>query len=108
MFSLTVTSRRIPGRPVYAGGLPAALAAPIGASPPPGAGGIPSAPEGGLPRPRPRVTIENATGERPVVTAQVAGSAHVILAVEDDGAPSLTSYRRIIFTIQPVPEGAPR
>jgi hypothetical protein len=28
---------------------------------------------------------------------KVAGIAHVILAVEDDGNPSLTSYRRIIL-----------
>jgi hypothetical protein len=27
--------------------------------------------------------------------------AHVILAVEDDGAPSLTTYRRVILTIKP-------
>jgi hypothetical protein len=30
---------------------------------------------------------------------RVPGTAHVILAVEDNGAPSLTSYRRVILTI---------
>jgi hypothetical protein len=29
----------------------------------------------------------------------VAGVAHVILAVEDQGTPSLTSYRRIVLNI---------
>ena len=84
----------IPGRPVFAGGLRAAFA-----MPPAGAGGIPSAPEGGLPTPRARVTLAGAGSARATVTPQVAGTAHVILVVEDDGAPSLTSYRRMIFTI---------
>jgi hypothetical protein len=30
------------------------------------------------------------------------GTAHVIVAVTDNGSPSLTSYRRVILTIQPV------
>ena len=30
----------------------------------------------------------------------VAGTAHIILAVEDDGSPTLTSYRRVILTIK--------
>jgi hypothetical protein len=84
----------IPGRPVYAGGLRSAFA-----MPPAGAGAIPSAPEGGLPTPRPRVTIADPASARATVTPQVAGVAHVILAVEDDGTPSLTSYRRVILTI---------
>ena len=84
----------IPGRPVFAGGLRAAFA-----MPPAGAGGIPSAPEGGLPTPRARVTITGAGSARATVTPQVAGTAHVILVVDDDGAPSLTSYRRVILTI---------
>ncbi|MEO8562254.1 MAG: nucleoside hydrolase-like domain-containing protein [bacterium] len=88
----------IPGRPVFAN-LRAAFAAQAS-----GAGGIPSAPVGGPPQPRARVTIENASDARATVTPQVAGIAHVILAVEDDGAPSLTSYRRVIIMIQP---GAP-
>ena len=69
-------------------------------------GGIPSAPPSGLPRIRARVTIDDANAPHAVVTPQVAGIAHVILAVEDDGAPSLTSYRRVIFTIKPAPSAA--
>ena len=84
----------IPGRPVFAGGLRAALA-----MPPSGSGGIPSAPEGGLPVPRPRVAISDANSARATVTPLVAGVAHVVLAVEDDGTPSLTSYRRVILDI---------
>ena len=34
------------------------------------------------------------------VTPNTAGVAHVILAVTDNDAPSLTSYRRVILTIQ--------
>ena len=93
----------IPGKPLFAnlrdafeGGFPRA-------NPPAGAGGIPSAPPSGLPRIRDRVTIENADTQRAVVTSRVAGIAHVILAVEDNGTPSLTSYRRVIFTIKPAP-----
>jgi hypothetical protein len=93
----------IPGKPLFAnvrdafeGGFPTA-------SPPPGAGGIPSAPPSGLPRIRDRVTIEHGDAQQAVVTARVAGIAHVILAVEDNGTPSLTSYRRVIFTIEPAP-----
>jgi hypothetical protein len=71
-----------------------------------GAGGIPSAPRGG-PREAPaRVVVENASGARAVVVPKVAGIAHVILAVEDDGAPSLTSYRRAILRIAPALDGA--
>ena len=29
------------------------------------------------------------------------GTAHIILAVTDDGSPRLTSYRRIILTVHP-------
>ena len=36
---------------------------------------------------------------RVTVTPRVAGTAHVILAVEDNGTPTLTSYRRVILTI---------
>jgi hypothetical protein len=88
----------IPGRPVVADRR-ALFAAALGGAP--GAGGIPSAPQGGPPQPRPRVTIEGANTARAVVTPQVAGIAHVILVVEDDGSPSLTSYRRVILTIAP-------
>jgi hypothetical protein len=88
----------IPGHSVFAGGRAVfdRSPSPSGA---PGEGGIPSAPAGGLPTPRPRVVISGASGVRATVTPQVAGVAHVILAVEDDGSPSLTSYRRVIFTI---------
>jgi hypothetical protein len=34
------------------------------------------------------------------VTPNSAGVAHVILMVTDDGSPTLTSYRRVIHTIQ--------
>jgi hypothetical protein len=30
---------------------------------------------------------------------RVPGTAHIVLAVEDDGTPSLTSYRRVILTV---------
>jgi hypothetical protein len=62
----------------------------------PGQGGIPSSPAGGPPQPPPRVTIENASASKAIVVPTVAGIAHVILIVEDQGSPSLTSYRRII------------
>jgi hypothetical protein len=42
------------------------------------------------------VTIESASSARATVLPVVAGLSHVILQVEDDGSPSLTSYRRII------------
>ncbi len=29
----------------------------------------------------------------------IAGTAHIILVVEDNGSPTLTSYRRVILTI---------
>jgi Protein of unknown function (DUF1593) len=82
----------IPGQPVLA-----REARPGGA--PTGEGGIPPAPEGGPREPAPRVTLEGASGARVIVTPRRAGTAHVILAVEDSGRPSLTSYRRVILTI---------
>lgn len=88
----------IPGHSVFAGGR-ALFDRPPVAGGAPGEGGIPSAPAGGLPTPRPRVSIAGADGARATVTPQVAGIAHVILAVEDDGSPRLTSYRRVILTI---------
>jgi hypothetical protein len=66
-----------------------------------GAGGIPSAGEGGPPQPPARVTLEGATSVRVTVTPRVAGTAHIILAVEDAGTPALTSYRRVILRIRP-------
>jgi hypothetical protein len=49
---------------------------------------------------QPKVKIENSEGEEAKVIPQSAGTAHVILTVEDDGEPSLTAYRRVIFTIE--------
>jgi hypothetical protein len=46
------------------------------------------------------VAIDDADTPRATITPRVAGIAHVILAVEDTGTPSLTSYRRIILRIQ--------
>jgi hypothetical protein len=34
------------------------------------------------------------------VIPRATGLAHIILAVEDDGKPSLTSYRRVILRIR--------
>ena len=48
-----------------------------------------------------KVRIEGSGVETATVIPQAAGIAHVILAVEDDGEPSLTSYRRIILNIEP-------
>src|SRR5262249_47590642 len=55
----------------------------------------------GVPRePSPRVTVTGDTTSRVTVTPQVAGTAHVILAVEDAGTPALTSYRRVIIMMR--------
>jgi hypothetical protein len=64
-----------------------------------GAGGTPP-PVGMPPQPPPRVAIEAASTARATVTPKVPGVAHVILAVEDDGQPSLTSYRRVILRMR--------
>jgi Cellulose-binding Sde182, nucleoside hydrolase-like domain/Cellulose-binding protein Sde0182, C-terminal domain len=80
----------IPTQPVFAGG-----PGPVGGGGTPGEGGIPSVPAG-LQQPPPRVVIDNADRPRAVVTPKVAGTAHVILVVEDRGTPSLTSYRRVV------------
>jgi hypothetical protein len=51
------------------------------------------------------LTIENAGAREASFTVPNAafklGTLHVILAVTDDGAPSLTRYRRVIVTVQP-------
>jgi len=86
----------IPGQPVAAG-----PAVPIGGGGTQAEGGIPSAPTGGPREPAPRVTIDNASTARAIVTPRVAGTAHIILVVEDDGSPSLTAYRRVILNIAP-------
>ena len=46
-----------------------------------------------------KVRIEGSDAEIATVIPQSAGIAHVILVVEDDGEPSLTSYRRVILNI---------
>jgi hypothetical protein len=66
----------------------------------PGAGGIASAPEGGPPVPPIRATVQSPNSSRTLVTPNVAGIAHIILIVEDEGTPSLTSYRRVILHIE--------
>ncbi len=50
--------------------------------------------------PPPRVTLQGANTAKVTVTPRVAGTAHIILAVEDNGSPTLTSYRRVILTIK--------
>jgi hypothetical protein len=62
-------------------------------------GGIPSFGPAGLSPVIERVTIQNATSSRAIITPQAAGIAHVVLVVEDDGRPSLTSYRRVVLSI---------
>jgi hypothetical protein len=46
------------------------------------------------------VTLENASTPRATVVPRTAGIAHIILAVEDDGSPPLTSYRRVILSVK--------
>lgn len=53
----------------------------------------------GLPTVRDRVTLSMSSGVTTTVTPHIAGLAHVILEVEDNGSPSLTSYRRAILRI---------
>ena len=80
---------------MFSGGL-----VPVGGGGTAGEGGIPSAPEGGPREPAPRVTLQGANTAKVTVTPRVAGTAHIILAVEDNGSPTLTSYRRVILTIK--------
>jgi hypothetical protein len=81
----------IPGAPVVTGPPAGGGSGPTRdpAASPPAARGI---------RPEPRVTIDTDTSSRATVVARVPGTAHVILEVNDDGAPSLTSYRRVIIS----------
>ena len=46
------------------------------------------------------MTISNGATPVAAVMPNTPGIAHVILAVTDNGTPSLTSYRRVILTIQ--------
>ena len=82
----------VPGHPVFAGS--------------PWPGGPPAA--GGPPELPPRVVLQNAATATATVLPKIAGIAHVIVAVEDDGVPSLTSYRRVILTINAGPAPASR
>lgn len=85
----------VPGAPVVRSGPPAAGAGAqrnAAAASPPAAQGQ---------RPPPRVTIDGEATSRATVTPRVAGIAHVILEVTDEGSPSLTSYRRVILSIEP-------
>jgi hypothetical protein len=84
----------VPGQPVFAGGL-----APVGGGGSQADGEIPSAPSG-LREPPPRVSIDGGDTARATVTPKIAGVAHVILTVEDNGKPSLTSYRRVILRVR--------
>jgi len=84
-------------------GLPNTGAGRQGGGPPAAAArgsGIPSAPPGGRPAPTPRVTVTNGNSAVATITPNTPGVAHVILAVTDNGEPALTSYRRVILTIQ--------
>jgi hypothetical protein len=84
----------IPTRPVVARGR-----GPVGGGGNQNEGGIPSAPQG--PRePEPRVIVSDPVSIKIDVVPKVAGTAHIILVVEDNGTPSLTSYRRIILRIE--------
>jgi len=49
---------------------------------------------------QPRVRIEGSEQEEAKFLPQSEGVAHIILAVQDDGEPSLTSYRRVILEIE--------
>jgi len=90
----------IPGHPVRPRMRPPA------GGPLPGQGGIPPAPATGPLEPPQRLVVESAVGPLATVVAKTPGIAHVILAVEDSGTPSLTSYRRIILNLRPA--GEPR
>jgi Cellulose-binding Sde182, nucleoside hydrolase-like domain/Cellulose-binding protein Sde0182, C-terminal domain len=84
----------IPGQPVAVG-----RRGPGAGGGVPGEGGIPG-PAGGPREPPPRVTLADEATSRVTVTPRVPGTAHIILAVEDSGSPTLTSYRRVILTIR--------
>jgi Protein of unknown function (DUF1593) len=84
----------IPGQPLVVRRRPPGSGAP-------GQGGIPAAPSGGPREPPPRLVIDNASTALAIVTPKAEGLAHVILAVEDSGTPSLTSYRRVVIRVRP-------
>ncbi len=82
----------IPGQPVSSGP-PIA----IGGGGSQSEGGIPSATSGTAPQPPARLILDRDDGPIVRATLHTPGTAHVILAVEDKGTPSLTAYRRIIL-----------
>jgi hypothetical protein len=85
----------IPGQPVATG-----RPVPIGGGGNQDQGGIPSAGAGGAPQPPARLVLQGSNQEKTTVTMRTPGAAHVILAVEDNGVPSLTSHRRVILRSQ--------
>jgi hypothetical protein len=87
----------IPKQPVLDAGPP-----PIGGGGSQHEGGIPSSPDG-PPEPAPRAIVQSANGPVATVLPNAAGTAHIILAVVDNGSPSLTAYRRIILRIRRAP-----
>ncbi|WP_413738509.1 DUF1593 domain-containing protein [Sodalis sp. RH21] len=48
---------------------------------------------------RPVLDLSGHSAGKVTVTPQKSGVEHIILAVQDDGLPSLTSYRRVIITV---------
>jgi hypothetical protein len=92
----------IPGQPVFVRRRPPPEATGV-----PGQGGIPPAAMGGPRPPPPRLTVEGSDTSRATVTPKAEGIAHVIVAVEDAGSPSLTSYRRVIIKMQPAASAGP-
>ena len=82
----------IPGQPVFAG-----PPIPIGGGGNRDEGGIPSAGHGGAPQPPARVVLDRTSGQKVTATLRTPGIGHVILVVEDNGSPRLTSYRRVIL-----------
>ena len=86
----------VPGHPVVAG-----PPVPIGGGGNREEGGIPSAGKGGAAQPPDRVIVRNEHTPKAVVFPRTPGIAHVIVAVEDDGTPTLTSYRRVILKSRP-------
>ncbi|WP_239491891.1 DUF1593 domain-containing protein [Luteitalea sp. TBR-22] len=80
----------LPGMPVVRERRRPPVMAPTGGSPPAARGD----------RPGPRVTLQGDTTPVVTITPVVAGVAHVILEVVDEGRPSLTRYRRIILDVR--------
>jgi hypothetical protein len=88
----------IPGHPVFVGPRWIGMRAPGDAGTPPP----------GPPTVAPRVIVQDASTARATIVPKVAGIAHVILEVDDNGIPSLTSYRRVILNIRAADMPAPR